>query len=299
MKLRTRTTLMAWLFMAPALVMLGLFVFLPILGSIPLVFYDYSMIGDVQFIGLDNFRRALSDGTFRIAIINTVLFVAVVPVIQLCSIALANLVNRRLRGIVFFRTLFYVPVITSMVAVSIIWSFLFDAHGIINTWLMRWGLTDQPLGFVSSSSTAMLCIMFITLWQGLGYYMMLYLAGLQSIPAEIEEAARTDGAGPLAVFFRIKVPMLKPYIWFCSLNSLISAVAIFDPVFVMTQGGPNNATMVINYYSYVRAFQDFEFGYSATIGLVQAVVTGLLSIIVFVYGHRNGGMTYDKPDRAR
>ncbi|MDK6591457.1 carbohydrate ABC transporter permease, partial [Actinotignum timonense] len=94
-------------------------------------------------------------------------------------------------------------------------------------------------------------IMFITLWQGLGYYMMLYLAGLQSIPAEIEEAARTDGANALQVFFRIKVPMLKPYIWFCSLNSVISAVAIFDPIFVMTQGGPNNSTMVINYYSYI------------------------------------------------
>ncbi|QPL04643.1 carbohydrate ABC transporter permease [Actinomyces respiraculi] len=293
MKLRTRTTIFAYLFMAPALVMLVLFVFLPIAGSIPLVFYDYSMIGDVEFIGLDNFRRALSDGTFHIAIVNTITFVAVVPVIQLCSIALASLVNQKLKGIVFFRTLFYVPVITSMVAVSIIWSFLFDSHGIINTWLMEWGLTNQPLGFVNSSKTAMICIMFITLWQGLGYYMMLYLAGLQSIPAEIEEAARTDGASALQVFFRIKVPMLKPYIWFCSLNSVISAVAIFDPIFVMTQGGPNNSTMVINYYSYIRAFKDFEFGYSATLGLVQAVITGLLSVVVFVYGKRNGGMTYD------
>lgn len=292
MKLRTRTTFFAWLFMTPALVMLALFVFLPILGSIPLVFYDYSMIGNVEFIGWDNFRRAVSDGTFHIAIVNTITFVAVVPVIQLCSIALANLVNRALRGIVVYRTLFYIPVITSMVAVSIMWSFLFDAHGIINTWIMEWGLTDQPLGFVNSSKTAMMCIMFITLWQGLGYYMMLYLAGLQSIPSEIVEAARTDGANGLHVFFRIKIPMLKPYIWFCSLNSVISAVAIFDPIFVMTQGGPNNATMVINYYSYVRAFKDFEFGYSATIGLVQAVVTGLLSIIVFVYGRQNGGMTY-------
>ncbi|MCL3776610.1 sugar ABC transporter permease [Actinomyces sp. 186855] len=294
MTLRARTNIRAYMFMAPALIMLAVFVFLPIIGSIPLVFYDYSMIGSVEFIGWDNFARALNDGTFRIAIVNTITFVAVVPVIQLCSVFLATLVNQRLKGVVFFRTLFYIPVITSMVAVSIIWSFLFDSHGIINTKLMEWGLTEQPLLFHNSSSTAMLCIMFLTLWQGLGYYMMLYLAGLQSIPDEVIEAARTDGANALQVFFRVKVPMLKPYIWFCSLNSVISAVAVFDPIYVMTQGGPNNATMVINYYAYLKAFKEFEFGYSATIGLVQAVITGMLSVLVFVYGRRNGGMTYGK-----
>ena len=148
----------------------------------------------------------------------------------------------------------------------------------------------MPLGFLSDKNTAMICLMFITIWQGLGYYMMMYLAGLQGIPQELCEAATIDGANAVKVFTRIKLPMFKPYIWFCSLNSVISAIGVFDVVFVLTKGGPNDATMVINYYSYTKAFSDFQFGYAAAIGAVQAVVTTMLSIVVFVYGKR-GGMT--------
>jgi putative chitobiose transport system permease protein len=179
-----------------------------------------------------------------------------------------------------------------MVAVSIIWGFLFDPSGVINTVLMDAGIISNPLGFLSDGKTAMLCIMFITVWQGLGYYMMLYLAGLQSVPKELEEAARVDGANSFRMLIKIKLPLLKPYIWFCSLNSIIAAVGVFDAVFVLTQGGPFNATLVINYYSYKKAFMDFEFGYSAAVGAVQAVITSLLSIIIFAYGKKGGGMTY-------
>ena len=132
--------------------------------------------------------------------------------------------------------------------------------------------------------------MFITVWQGLGYYMMMYLAGLQGIPEELTEAAEIDGANLIQTIFKIKIPLLKPYIWLCTLNSVISAIAVFDVVFVLTKGGPNNATMVINYYSYTKAFGDFQFGYAAAIGAIQGVLTTLLSIAVFVYGRR-GGMT--------
>ena len=132
--------------------------------------------------------------------------------------------------------------------------------------------------------------MFITLWQGLGYYMMMYLAGLQGIPSELSEAARIDGAGTLKVITSIIIPQLKPFIWFCTLNSIISAIGVFDVVFVLSKGGPDNATMVINYYSYTKAFGEFRFGYAAAVGAVQAVLTGIVSIVVFVYGRR-GGMT--------
>ena len=154
------------------------------------------------------------------------------------------------------------------------------------------GAITQPLGFLGDSKTAMLCIMFITIWQGLGYYMMLYLSGLQSVPPELEEAAKVDGANNTQVVFKIMMPMLKPYIWFCSLNSIISAIGVFDVVYVLTKGGPADATNVINYYSYVKAFQDFQFGYAAAIGAVQAVITTALSIIIFIYGKKGGGMTY-------
>ena len=292
MKVKTRQTIKAYLFMAPALIMIIAFVFVPIIGSLPLMFFNYSVLGKTEFIGFGNFKRAFSDPEFFIALINSILFVAVVPVLQILSILLALLVNRKIKGISLFRTLIYIPVITSMVAVSIIWGFLFDPSGVINTFLINAGIISNPLGFQNDGKTAMLCIMFITIWQGLGYYMMLYLAGLQSVPKELEEAAIVDGASKLRTLIKIKMPLLKPYIWFCSLNSVISAVGVFDVVFVLTKGGPYNSTLVINYYSYTKAFTDFEFGYSAAIGAVQAMITLLLSLIIFAYGKKGGGMTY-------
>ena len=252
------------------------------------MFFDYSVLGTTKFVGLDNFKRAFEDREFIIALKNSIIFVVIVPVIQILSILLALLVNRKLPGMNIFRTLFYIPVVTSMVAVSIIWGFIFDTHGIINTALQDAGWISQPLGFLNSKHTAMLCLMFITVWQGLGYYMMMYLAGLQGIPEELSEAARIDGANSWQTIYKIKIPLLKPYVWLCTLNSVISAIGVFDVVFVLTQGGPNNATMVINYYSYTKAFEDFQFGYAAAIGMVQAVVTTILSIVVFVYGQRGG-----------
>lgn len=285
-----RRTLTAYAFMAPALVLLIIFTIVPIIGSMILMFFDYSVLGTTKFIGFDNFINSFSDREFLISIKNSILFVAVVPVIQILSILLALLVNRKLPGMGTFRTLYYIPVVTSMVAVSIMWGFIFDPSGIINTFLIDNKIISQPLGFLNSKTTSMLCLMFITLWQGLGYYMMMYLAGLQGIPSELSEAAQIDGANAWQVISRIKIPLLKPYVWFCSLNSIISAIGVFDVVFVLTKGGPNDSTMVINYYSYTKAFEDFQFGYAAAIGMVQAIVTSIISIIVFVYG-KKGGMS--------
>lgn len=292
-KLKTRTTVRAYLIMAPALILIVLFTIVPIIGSLVLMFYDYSVLGETKFIGLENFTRLFKDRVFWIAVKNSILFVAVVPVIQILSILLAVLVNRKLPGIAVFRTLFYIPVVTSMVAVSIMWGFIFDTSGIINTLLQSWGWIDMPLGFLNDKKTAMLCLMFITVWQGLGYYMMMYLAGLQSIPQDYIDAAKIDGASGRQIFTKIRLPLLKPYIWLCTLNSVISAISVFDVVFVLTKGGPNDATMVINYYSYTKAFEDFQFGYAAAVGAVQAVITLALSIVVFVYG-KKGGMKNDE-----
>ncbi|HBM81052.1 MAG: sugar ABC transporter permease [Clostridiales bacterium] len=288
---KIKDTMVAFAFMAPALILLIVFLFYPIIYSLPLAFYDYSIVGQTKFIGWDNFTRALHDNEFWISIKNSVTFVLVVPPIQILSILLAILVNRKLPGIKFFRALFYIPVVTSMIAVSIIWGFLFDPDGIINGFMISHGWINEPIYYLQNPSLAMPSIMFITLWQGLGYYMMLYLAGLQSIPAEIEEAALVDGANKFKTFFKIKIPLLKPYVWFCTFISLLSAVGVFDIVFALTSGGPNNATLVTNYYSYTKAFTDFNFGYSAAIGLLLSIVTTILSIAVFIYGKR-GGMTY-------
>ncbi|MGB8452883.1 MAG: sugar ABC transporter permease [Anaerocolumna sp.] len=286
---KLRMSLMAYAFMAPALIVLIVFVFYPIIYSIPLAFFDYSVIGDSHFIGLDNFKRAFSDPEFWTAMLNSALFVLCVPILQILSILLAVVVNCKLRGVTVFRVLFYIPVVTSMIAISIMWSFIFNPDGIINSFLLTRGIITQPVYFLADPRYALISLMFVTIWQGLGYYMMLYLAGLQSIPAELTEAAEIDGAGKAAVFFKVTLPMLKPYIWFCSLFSVLSALGVFDVVFAMTKGGPDNSTLVMNLYTYNKAFGTFEFGYSAAAGLIMSVVTTAFSMIIFFYG-RKGGM---------
>lgn len=289
---KTQKTITAWVLMAPALVLLGLFVFYPIVGSLPLMFFDYSVIGDAKFIGFGNFVKMFDDHEFWTALKNSILFVGIVPIIQVLAIMLAFFVNRPLRGMKAFRTLLYLPVVTSMVAVSIIWGFLFNPNGVINTFLLEHGIIEKALGFHHSSKTAMLCVGFVTIWQGLGYYMMLYLAGIQSIPGELSDAARVDGANAMQTMFYVNIPCLKPTIWFCTLNSVISAISVFDVVYVLTEGGPNNATNVLNFYSYYKAFKEFKFGYGAAVGAVQAVVVLLVSLVVFAYGNK-GGMNND------
>ncbi len=292
-KKKLKDTLVAYAFMAPALIILIVFVFYPIVYSIPLAFYDYSIMGDAKFIGMDNFVRLFADGDFWIALKNSCLFVIVVPILQLLSIAIAMLMNQKLKGTTFFRVLFYTPVVTSMVAVSIIWKYIFDPDGIINGLLMQWHLISSPIQFLFDTNLALPTLMAVTIWQGLGYYMMLYLAGLQSVPEELPEAATIDGANGWQCFWRIRLPLLQPYIWFCSLISVIAALGVFDVVFTMTDGGPDKSTYVINYYSYRQAFMNFDFGYSAAIGLVLGIVTTIFSVVQFTYGKKGGGNLYD------
>lgn len=286
-----RNTLVAWAFMLPALAVILVFVVYPIIFSLPLALFDYSGLGATKYVGLANFRRAFADKDFWIAIRNSAKFVIVVPILQVLSIALAVLVNRKLPGISIFRVLFYVPVVTSMIAISIMWEFLFEPDGVINTLLRNWGIISQPIYFLLDKRLAMPSLMFVTIWQGLGYYMMLYLAGLQSVPPNLVEAAQIDGANAFVSFFRITLPMLKPYIWFCSLFSILSALGVFDVVFAMTKGGPSKSTLVINLYTYQKAFHHFKFGYASACGLVMSVVTTLFSLIVFAYG-KKGGMSH-------
>ena len=235
---KRREGLKAYAFMAPALVILILFTIIPIIGSLVLMFFDYSVLGQTKFVGFGNFIQAFHDREFIISMKNSIIFVVIVPVIQILSILLALLVNQKLPGINVFRTLFYIPVVTSMVAVSIMWGFIFDTHGIINTMLSDWGWIKQPLGFLNSKYAAMPCLMFITVWQGLGYYMMMYLAGLQGIPQELTEAAQIDGANILQTIFKIKIPLcitkISTFLILCDLAvSLATLYVSFSLVFAL------------------------------------------------------------------
>ena len=227
-KKKIRDTLVAYGFMAPALILLIIFVFYPIIYSLPLAFCDYSGLGATHFVGWANFARAIHDSEFWIAVKNSIIFCLIVPPIQIFAILLAILVNKDIPGIKFFRALFYIPVVTSMIAVSLTWKWILSPDGVINHLLMGAGIIKEPVMWLASPKLALFSLMFITMWQGLGYYMMIYLAGLQSIPKDMEEAAMVDGANKFQTLFKIKIPLLKPYVWFCTFVSILSAVGVFD-----------------------------------------------------------------------
>ena len=291
---KLRNTLIAWCFMAPAMAILLVFVFYPIVYSIPLAFTDYSVFGETAFTGLTNFKRLIADPDFWLAVKNSCVFVLMVPILQVLSIALALLVNRKLRGTAVFRVLIYLPVVTSMVAVAIIWKFIFDPNGLVNGLLMEWGWIEAPIRFLSSRALALPTMMAITIWQGLGYYMMIYLSALQHFPEDLIEASVLDGASGWQTFWKVRIPLLQPQIWFCSMVSTIAALGIFDVVFTITNGtgGPDKSTYVINFYSYFQAFNKFDFGYSAAIGIVLALITLVFNLALNVY-QKKGGDVYD------
>ncbi|MGZ9582944.1 carbohydrate ABC transporter permease [Paenibacillus marinisediminis] len=278
--------------MAPGLLLLAMFVFWPIIYSVPLALTDYSVIGDTTYVGLDNFKRAFNDENFITSLWNSLKYVIIVPFIQILSILMAILVNSKVYGIKLFRTAYYIPVVTSMVAVAIIWGWLLSPNGVVNYLFESIGLIDEKVNWLSNPDTALWTVMFITLWQGLGYYMMIYLAGLQSIPSDLVEAARIDGASRLQTITKITIPLLKPYVFFCTLISLMGAIRVFDEVFVLTKGGPGTATLTSSLYIYQQGFQKFNFGYSAALGLIVSVLIGLLSILVFRFNKKGGVNPY-------
>lgn len=286
-----------WLFLAPALVILTLFTFYPMVCGVALAFTEFSLLRHTEagqlvmprFSGFDNFFRLWVDPYFWKALLNSILYLLVVPVIQLLSIGVAVLVDKPFPGRQFFRTAFYVPVITSVVVVGITWNWVFRSDGLANYLLSLVGI--GPIGFLTDPDFALFSIMFVTLWQGLGYYMILYLAGLQAIPQELEEAARLDGARPWDLFWHVTVPLLRPTVALCTIISCISALKVFGEIFVMTpQGGPEQSTLTMVYYIYQKGFEDFDLGYSAAIALVLAGVVGIISWINVRY-FKDGGLT--------
>lgn len=295
---RHRRTLVAWLFLAPACVALAVFTFYPIVYGIWLAFCQYDMLrhnaaGHLvgpQFVGLKNFSEIAGDRYFWIALGNSTRYLIVVPVLQLLAMGIAVLVNQRLRFVRFFRTAYYIPVVTSIVVVGIAWNFVYQSDGLLNFLLAR-VLGLPPVGWLTDKSVALYSIMFVTIWQGLGYFMILYLAGLQAIPPEFEEAARIDGAGPWHVFSRITVPLLRPTVALCTIISCISAFKVFTEIYVMTRGGPEHGTLTLGYYIFETAFEQYRMGYAAALSLVLGLFVGAVSLVNILF-FKEGGLKY-------
>ncbi|MCG0239448.1 MAG: sugar ABC transporter permease [Firmicutes bacterium] len=278
---KVMTHLVAYTFLLPALVFMGVFTFYPIIRGLPLAFTNYSVVGETEWVGLRNFQYALQDETFRLAFKHSLQYLLVVPVIQFLSILIAVLVNRQLPGIGLFRTAYYVPVVTSMVAVAITWQWMYQSNGLINWVLMKLGILSEPISWLGDERFALPAVMAVTAWKGLGYYMVIYLAGLQSIPRELSEQAMIDGASSWQVVRHVIIPLLQPFILLASIVSCQGALNVFDEVITMTDGGPHNATITNAVYAYKVAFQQFEFGRGAAISLLAGSVSWVLTILMF------------------
>lgn len=286
-----RSSAVAYLFLAPALLLLGVFTFYPVVYGTALSLYEYDVISPPRYVGLDHFRALLTDRFLWIALGNSVKFLLVVPVLQALSIGLAVAVNVPLRGIRWFRAAYYLPVVTSMVVAGLMWRWLYEQDGVLNFFLLKIGLLARPISWLGNPDLALYAVMFVTLWKGLGYYMVIYLAGLQGIPPEFEEAAVTDGATRWQVFRWVTLPLLRPSILLASTISAIAALKVFEEVYVMTGGGPMFRTYTMFFYIFDKGFQQLELGYAAALAVVLALVIMVLSIVNFRV-FRRGGWTY-------
>ena len=290
-----------WLFLSPALLLLGLSVLVPAAMALLISVCRTGLdLGEpLQFVGLANVRRLLADPMLlRVSGTTFLYLIGVVPPILAGSLALAVLVNRQLPGITLFRAAFYTPVLVSLVVAAIAFRWLYAENGLINGWLgVLFGPGGwlagaagafRPIGFLTDPLLALPAVMLVTLWKGLGYYMVIFLAGLQGIPAELYEAAALDGSTGLRRHLDITLPLLRPYITLVAVISAIGATKVFEEVYLMTQGGPADATRTIVYYVYDQAFSELEISYACTIGLALFVIVLLLSLIRFAFAGDRG-----------
>ncbi|QNE48637.1 sugar ABC transporter permease (plasmid) [Glaciihabitans sp. INWT7] len=266
-----------WVLLAPALLHSAIFIALPGVILVVLSFIDFKLLGVPDFVGFDNYRKLFADANFGPAVLNTLFYtVVVVPGGMAIALLVALGLNQKLRLRPLFRTAFYLPVVTSTVAVATVWEWVYNPQsGLANQILSFFGLARS--GWLTDPNIALPALAVVGLWQGLGTKMVLYLGGLQGVSPELLEAARLDGASPWQVFWNVTWPALRPVHFFVVVTSIATSFQAFDLVYVTTQGGPINATRVLAYDIFQNAFGNFEFGQAAAETMVMLVV--LASII--------------------
>jgi multiple sugar transport system permease protein len=292
---RHREWIAGYLFVLPDALGLLVFVGGPMLLSLSLGFFGVTGFGGYRFVGLANYRRMLADPLFLESLKVTLLYVVLlVPSLYVTGLGLALLVHRRSRFSGLFRTLFFLPHMVSLVVVGLIWQvLLIDKIGVISRLSAAIGLGG--LSWLGDPSLALYAIVGVSVWYLMGYYMLIFLSGLQDIPREYLDAARIDGAGPVAAFRYIILPLLRPTSFFVLLVSTVAAVAgaqTFDLVYVMTKGGPANSTSLAIYYIYEQAFQFGEYGYAAAMASVLVVILLAFTALLF-RATRGGRFDYD------
>jgi multiple sugar transport system permease protein len=262
----------------PSLLGMAAFIMLPVVSSFVLSFSQWDLLGEINWIGLDNYVTALGDPAVLGALRNTLLFIlGYLPSVVILALGLALLLNRKLKGRVVFRAIYFVPVVTSWVAVSLVWKWLLNPqYGLINYGLALIGIKGP--GWLFDPSWAMAGIVLTSVWKDIGFVTVIYLAGLQDIPENLYEAASLDGANPWQKFWTITLPMLAPTTFFVTTISLISSFQVFDQVWIMTGGGPAGATSVMVEQIYKNAFSYYKMGYASAISWVLFAIIFVVTI---------------------
>jgi ABC-type sugar transport system permease subunit len=282
-----RPILVGWSFILPNFLGFALLTLVPMVFGLALSFMDWSPWGDPEWVGFENFERMFRNSTFWIALWNTTYYAAGhIPLTMAVSLGLALLLNGTLAGLGFFRTAFFLPYVTSLVAVAVVWNMLFNpTSGPVNQFLQFVGVTDPP-GWTSSTAWAMPAVIVASVWRDMGYYMVLFLAGLQTIPTELYEAARVDGANAWQRFWNITLPGLRPTTFFVLIMCTVASFKVFDLIVVMTDGGPGRATKVLSQLIYEEGIREGRFGLASAISLVLFVLVAGFTVIQFLIQRR-------------
>lgn len=280
---QTRETLIAYSFIAPNFIGFAVFTLIPVVFAIVLAFMKWDGVNAMQFIGLENFTRLFSDKNFIEAFWHTVVYVVCnVPLTIVSSLALAMLLNSKVFGRNFFRTVSFFPYVASLVAVAAVWNFLFNpSMGPVNQLLAALGVENLPK-WAAGKDTAMLTVILFSVWKNMGYYMVIFLAGLQGVNPELYEAASLDGANKWQQFRNVTVPQLAPTTFFVTIMVVIQSFKVYNEVYMITQGGPGTSTLVLVYQIYNEAFVGTpEYGYASAISMVLFIMVLIVTLIQF------------------
>ncbi|MFG6503053.1 carbohydrate ABC transporter permease [Microbacterium sp. P05] len=285
--LRRRNTLIGWSFILPNFLGFGLLTLVPIGVLFYMSLTNWNVFGTANWVGFANFERLLGDGSFRVSVINTLYYsVLHIPLTFVVSLGLALLLNNKLRGVAFFRTAAFFPYITSIVAIAVVWNLLFSPDsGPINEALRFVGIANPP-GWLTSPEWAMPAVVIVSTWRDMGYYMILFLAGLQTVPRELHEAARMDGANVWQRFWNVTLPALRPTTFFVTVMLTINSFKIFDLILVMTDGGPGQATLVLSQFIYRKGFEENQFGYASAASVALFFMCIVVTVIQFFWNKK-------------
>ncbi len=270
-----------YLFLAPALVLLGIFVIYPIIAVVYYSFTDYNIIRPPVWVGLDNYEHLINDDVFWLALQHSFVYLLVTPILIVLSIALAIVVNRQLRGIHIYRALYFVPAVSGSIAIGLSWRWLFERNGFINSILETFGLISEPIQWLATPSLTLPIAMMLTIWAGFGYYAVIFLAGLQNIPEELYDAAVIDGCSDFQKHRYVSIPGLRPQIVFVFIISSLAALKVFDEIYVLTNrsGGILDSGVTMVFYLWKEAFVLSHAGYASAIAIALLAVTLAFSIV--------------------